>query len=126
MAFHSGCALSGRLVVVLQELSGTPTALLVTPPGGVLVEAVEADGAGFAEVVVAVRRLFRVVEQVPLEVLAPALVAGPLEVALQVPQLAFVVAVHDGSTPARKLRFVRGPVPHLVILPASPVRPLPR
>src|SRR5262249_29645975 len=71
---------------------------------GVVVQAVERGGGGGAEVELAVRRLLRVVDQLALEVLPPPLVAGLLDLALQLPLASFVL-VHGWWTPADGSRF---------------------
>src|SRR5262249_16050576 len=54
----------------------------------------------------AVGRLLRVALQVPLQGLPPALVAGALDLALELALLSFVVALgHDRLTPGRKVGF---------------------
>src|SRR5437899_6135834 len=62
-------------------------------PRGVVIQGVEPLRAFPPEVELAVRRLLRVLDQLALEVLPPALVAGLLEVALQLAQLP-LLAVH--------------------------------
>src|SRR5207237_92062 len=64
--------------------------LAILLPRRVVVQRVQSLRAFLPEVELAVRRLLRVLDQLALEVLPPALVAGLLEVALQLAQLALL------------------------------------
>src|SRR5262249_16517808 len=89
----------------------TDAALNLTPwlvafAGGILIEVIEAGGGTAAEVELGMRRLFRVLGELALEVLPAAVVARTLDVALWLSEVAFVL-VHDnpdaqGSTLVRR------------------------
>src|SRR5262245_9375509 len=67
--------------------SPSPLLVILLPPRGVVVQRVQPLRAFPPEVELTVRRLFRVLGQLALEVLPPALVAGLLDIALQLAQL---------------------------------------
>src|SRR5262249_19441316 len=67
----------------------------VAPASGVVVLGVERRGAVAAEGELGVGGVLGVVAQGPLEMLATALVAGPLDVTLQLAHASLVFVVHD-------------------------------
>src|SRR5947209_7038380 len=73
---------------------------LRTPPFGILVQGIEGGRAVATELELGVGRLLRVLDELPLQVAPAALAPRPLDLPLQLPQLA-LVSVHvcsEGKT----------------------------
>src|SRR5262249_38410994 len=80
-----------------QEVVRSLFAFAWLSPRGVVVQGIHAAGAVAPEIGLAERGLIRILDQIALELPSPPFVAGPLEVAFELAELAFVV-VHEELT----------------------------